>query len=226
MARVAIMRLYCLPGLGVDRRIFDRCDFGDHEVIKLDWPVMPRGSTLTDYARKMAALVDQDEPHVLLGLSMGGMVAQEMAAITRPARVIIVSSWKGPWEMPRLIRWLRPLRPERLLTEWMMRRCVPLIRIMRAKLGMETADATTHVQRMMARWPARQIRVMTRAVLDWPGARVNDLVHLHGDRDALMPLRHIRDPIVIPGGTHIMVYTLADAVSAAVRELLRGSRGS
>jgi pimeloyl-ACP methyl ester carboxylesterase len=217
------MRLYCLPGLGVDHRLFDRCDLGTAEVVKLDWPVMPRGSSLADYAAALAARVNKREPHVLLGVSMGGMVAQEMAAITGPRKVIIVSSWKGPWEMPPLIRWLRPFRPEMLLTEWIMRRCVPVIRLMRAKLGMETVEATRHIQMMLDRWSAEQIRVMVRAVLSWPGAEVKDLVHIHGDRDALMPLKFIRDPIIVRGGTHIMVYTLANEVSAAVRAALKGA---
>ena len=217
------MRLYCLPGLGIDHRIYDRCDFGRVDVVKLDWPLLDRGSTLRDYARVLAKEVNTAEPHMLVGISMGGMVAQEMAGITRPVKVIIISSWKGPQEMPRLIRWMRPLRVEVLLTGWMMRRCVPVIRFMRAKLGMETAQSTAHVSMMMERWPAEQIRVMVRAVLRWEGARVKELVHIHGDRDALMPIRHIRDPIVIHGGTHIMAYTCADEVSRTVREAIRAT---
>lgn len=214
------MRLYCLPGLGVAHRLYDRCDFGIHPINWLDWPVMPVGSMLEDYARVMATQVDAAEAHVLIGTSMGGMVAQEMAAITRPQRVIIISSWKGPQEIPWLIRAIRTLRLERLLTDWTMRRFVPTLRMMRWKLGAEKEDAQRLVGTMMNAWPAAQIRVMVRAALAWKGAEVKDLVHIHGDRDALMPVRCIKDAIVIKVGTHMMVYTMAGEVSAAVRSAL------
>lgn len=214
------MHLYCLPGLGTDHRLFERCDFGDQPITRFDWPEMPVGSTLADYARHFAALIDASEPHVLIGTSMGGMVAQELAAFTRPRLVVIISSWKGPQERPWYLTMLGRLGAERLVNRFFLERFVPTVRVMRWKLGLEDKDAQVHVMRMMERWSPQQLRVMIHACLTWHGAPVQHLVHIHGDRDALMPLRLIHDPRTVRGGTHLMVLTRAAEVSTLVREAI------
>lgn len=213
------MRLYCLPGLGTDHRLFERCDLGA-PVTWLDWPVMSAGTTLADYARSLAAQVNAAEPHAFVGTSMGGMVAQELALITKPRRVVIISSWKGPAERPPYINLLGALRAEVLVNDFFMKHFVPTVRMMRWKLGMESKGSQLLVQRMMERWSAVQLRVMIHACLTWKGVNASGVVHIHGDRDALMPVRLIRDPVVIAAGTHLMVYTKAQEVSAAVRSAI------
>lgn len=214
------MRLYCLPGLGADHRIYERCDFGTVPITWLDWPEMPMGSTLADYARVLAPIVDGSREHVLIGTSMGGMVAQELAVLTQPRLTVIISSWKGPEERPWLLALLGRLRAERLVNRFFMRHFVPTVRLMRWKLGMESEAAQRHVQLMMDRWSPAQLRVMIHACLTWKGVNARNVSHVHGDRDALMPVKLIHDARSIAGGTHLMVYTKAQEVSAAVRSIL------
>jgi pimeloyl-ACP methyl ester carboxylesterase len=218
------MRLYCLPGLGVDHRIYDRCDFGPLPITWLDWPTMPKGSTLADYAHALLPAINAREEHVLIGTSMGGMVAQELSLTTGPWRTIIISSWKGPQERPWLLDLLGRLRAERMVNDFFMKHFVPTVRVMRWKLGMEGGDATRHVQMMMERWSPRQLRTMIHACLSWKGVHATNVLHLHGDRDALMPVKLARGAKVIAGGTHLMVYTKAQEVSAAVRSEIMALR--
>ena len=214
------MRLYCLPGLGADHRIYDRCDFGSASITWLDWPEMPAGSTLADYARFLAPQVDRSQAHALIGTSMGGMVAQELALITKPVRTVIISSWKCPDERPWLLTLLGRLRAAYLVNRFFMRPSVPPVSMMRWKLGLESEAAQRHVQLMMDRWSPAQLRVMIHACLTWEGVDAHNAFHLHGNRDALMPVKRIRDAQVIAGGTHLMVYTNAPELSAVVRSII------
>jgi pimeloyl-ACP methyl ester carboxylesterase len=213
------MHLYLLPGLGADGRLFDRLDLQGHVVHRIDWPAMPTGSSFRDYAEVLARRVDADRPHALIGVSMGGMVAQEMAAITRPMRTIIISSWKGPHEMPMPIKLLRGTHAERLVTPVFMKHALPMVRW---QMGLETPEDVALFDAFIAATPLEQVRVQIAAVLGWegPAEPVKGLVHIHGSNDRLMPLSHIKHVTVIEGGSHFMVFNRPEAVGQALRSAL------
>jgi pimeloyl-ACP methyl ester carboxylesterase len=209
------MDLYLIPGLGADHRLFGRLALPGHQVHHLDWPDLPEGSTLRDYAEVLAERVVVADPHALIGVSMGGMVAQEMAALTQPVRTIIISSWKGPREMPPPIRLLRGTHPERLLTAAFLRSSLPL---MRWQMGADEPDDRTLFDAFMAGASIVQLRSQIAAVMGWDGpvAPVEGLVHIHGTADRLMPIRYVRDARRVKGGGHFMVYDRADDVAREV----------
>lgn len=183
---------------------------------------MVQGASLYAFAQELSKQVDASVDHVLIGVSMGGMVAQELAGITASKRTIIISSWKGRSEMPWNVKAMRGLGAERFLNETIVRRVVPFLRLLRYTLGLEDKASQALGQEMLAGFSARDLRVMVAAVLSWngPSTTVNDLVHIHGDKDRLMPIGSIKDPVVIKGGTHFMVFSKAGAVGAAVRRAL------
>lgn len=213
------MDAYLIPGLGADHRLFARLQLNGVSVHHLDHPALPRGATLKDYALAQASRVDQARPHVLIGVSMGGMVAQELAAITHPAMVILISSWKGTEEMPWSIRLLRGTHPERMLSRAVITRSLPVVRW---EMGVQGAEATALFDALVKDCPVESLKTQIHACLNWSGPEqpVHQLVHIHGDKDRLMPVGPIKDPVVINGGTHFMVFSMAAEVSAAVNTVL------
>jgi pimeloyl-ACP methyl ester carboxylesterase len=213
------MDLYLIPGLGADRRLFGGLQLTGHRVHYLEWPVMQAGSTLQDYACALAAEVDATVPHALVGVSMGGMVAAELARSTRPKRTIIISSWKGPQEMPPPIRLLRGTHPERLLTPAFVRTSLAL---MRWQMGVETEADRALFDAFLAATPLDQLRVQIAAVMEWEGppAPVEGLVHIHGSADRLMPIWFVKDVIRVEGGGHFMVCDRAGEVARLVLQAL------
>jgi pimeloyl-ACP methyl ester carboxylesterase len=213
------MDLYLIPGLGADHRLFGKLQLPGHRVHYLEWPVMPEGSSLRDYAGTLAEQVDTIGPHALIGVSMGGMVVQEMAALTRPERTVIISSWKGPQEMPPPIRVLRGTHAERMLTPVFMKSTLPL---MRWQMGLETNADKVLFDAFIAATPLEQLRVQVAAVLAWEGPPepLEGLVHIHGTADRLMPIWHIQRPLRVGGGGHFMVHNRAEEVGRMVRGVL------
>ncbi|MCO5273411.1 MAG: alpha/beta hydrolase [Flavobacteriales bacterium] len=212
------MILYLLPGVGCDRRLFSRLQLPGMEVNVLEWPAFPPGCTIGDLAEVMQEGVDKARPHVLAGVSLGGMVAQELALLTRPEKVLLISTWTGPREWPPRVRLAHALglpaliRPATMCVTW------PVKRI----LGPRPRDIDKLLWDMAVDQGAHQIRRGVEAVLRWKGSTWKGPVYrIHGDNDHVIPLRFAADRIV-PDGGHIMVLTKADEVSQALVEAVGG----
>lgn len=207
------MRLYLLPGMGCDDRLFERLDLEGLDVVKLTWPAFEQMDTLAAIARRLSVEVRSDEPHIIAGVSMGGMVAQELAAITKPSKVVLISSWTGPQEWNTLTRLNARLGLHHVIRDWSVRAAWPLKRLIdrRERSIDELLFAMTREQ------GARQLRRATAAIMRWEGSPWHGpLVRIHGDKDIVTPLRFPVDHVV-RGGQHVMVLTRPEEVSRLLR---------
>jgi hypothetical protein len=65
------------------------------------------------------------------------------------------------------------------------------------------------------------IRWSLNAIISWKQhERVPDLVHLHGDKDHLLPVRFTHPGFVVKNGGHLMVLNKADEVNEILKEVL------
>lgn len=210
------MDVYLIPGLGTDARLFSRMELGGYRTSVLEWPVYPAGITLAALALDMAAKVDAQRPHVLVGVSMGGMVAQELALLTAPQRVVLISSITGRSEMPPLLHLTRWTGLHHLITDATVRWSWPL----RRHFGVQDKAIARLLSDMAVDQGGTRIRRGTHAIVHWPGSRwEGPLQRIHGDRDRVLPMCFPVDQVV-PGGTHPMVITHGPQVSDAVLRLL------
>lgn len=208
------MTIYLLPGVGCDKRLFSRIELSGHEVKVLEWPPFPEGCTLDELAATLRAEVDAGRPHILAGVSMGGMVAEELALLTKPKKVILISTWTGPKEWPWHVHVAKFLHLSWMIGSFSLRATWPLKRI----LGKRPRDIDRLLWEMAMQQGAGKIRRGLEAVLRWKGGRwQGPLVRIHGDADRVTPLRFPVDHVV-HGGPHIMVLTRADEVSRLLIE--------
>jgi hypothetical protein len=133
--------------------------------------------------------------------------------------VVLISSWKGPQEMPAHLKLLRGTHPERLLSKIFMQGSLPVIRW---QMGVEKPEEVELLDSFLQMTSLEQLRVQISACLNWEGPPqpVPGLVHLHGDRDRLMPLSNIQGAQVVKGGGHFMVFSHGAEVSALVAKAL------
>ena len=213
------MIIHTIPGVAADPRIFSKLQIDGHDLVHHSLPEVREGATIGDHAQVIAEKNDRTEPHVLIGMSMGGMIAQELASITHPVLVIIISSWKGPQEMPVPIKALRGTHPERMVTPKFIRRIKPFLYW---QLGAGNDEDRSLIDTFIAHTSVDRIKHQLHASLNWDGLQVppQKILHIHGDSDHLMPIEMIKDPIVVKGGGHIMVFNKAAEISAILsREL-------
>ena len=152
---------------------------------------------------------------MLIGMSMGGMIVQEMAAITGAELVIIISSWKDADEMPIWIKQLRGTHPERIVSKKFIDRVLPLLYW---QMGAESDEDRELIEQFARGTPIEKIKMQMNACLNWNGRELAParLVHIHGDNDHLMPIGSIKRAIAVKGGGHFMVFNKAPEISELI----------
>ena len=196
--------VYFMPGLAASSSIFERIVLPTEsfEVILLDWVQPKKDETLVSYAQRMAQKVVHENA-VLIGVSFGGILVQEMTAFLTLKKLIIISSVKTRDEMPRRIKFAKTTNAYKLLPTSLLNNVEKLIKysfgnVINQKLKLY--EKFLHLRnKEYLDWAIEQVVCWDRSV---PDPRV---IHIHGDLDEVFPAKNINSFIPIKGGTHIMI---------------------
>ncbi|HEX6334967.1 MAG TPA: alpha/beta hydrolase [Flavisolibacter sp.] len=213
------MNLYLISGLGADRRAFEKLALPPHHTIHhIEWiPPLPK-ETLENYAHRLTAGIETSKPFVLVGLSFGGMIATAMNKWVTPRLTILISSISSYYELPWYFRLCGRLRIHRLVPRFLLREPG---RIVYGLFGARTPYEKKLLSVIMSETDPRFIRWSLDAIFNWrPWQCTGRVVHLHGDRDKILPLKYTSADHIIEKGSHFMVMTRAQKISEILTGLL------
>jgi len=183
-----------------------------------NWIAHAPGESFRDYAARFARTLNVESPVVLAGVSMGGMVALEMARVVPARCVVLIGSCRGPAAASRLLRTaerLSRLTPSILLDKG--RIVAPLFLGRGGSLNMEhrrlLADMVRGHAVSFLRWAAR-------AIIEWEGCEDPGVpvYHIHGDRDWVIPLSRVRPTRIVARGIHVLNFSHPAEVNAFLAE--------
>ena len=196
--------VYFMPGLAASPDIFEhlRLPEAEFEPFFLEWHIPVAGTSLQDYARQMAQNVTHPDP-VLVGVSFGGMLVQEMAAFLNARKVIIISSIKTRKEMPRRLLVARYTKLHKLLPTSLLNNVEVLSRY---AFGDPVNKRLKLYEKYLAVRDKRYLDWAIDQIVNWErDTALSGLVHIHGEKDAIFPIQYIGECIRVRGGTHTMI---------------------
>lgn len=193
-----------MPGMAAAPSIFEgiKLPSENFETHTLDWFIPQKGMSLTAYAQKMCTRIEHENP-VLLGVSFGGMLVQEMAKYINPKMVIVVSSVKSRAELPKRMLFAKYTKVHKLLPTGL----VNNVELLAKYAFGETVTKRLHLYE-------QYLSVRDKQYIDWSiDQLVNwkqatpppNVVHIHGEKDTVFPLSNIKECIVVKNGTHTMI---------------------
>src|SRR6267143_1496615 len=100
-------RIILFPGLGASEKLFERFDFGDRKTFVVKFLVPQKNETLYKYCQRLAVAIPADEELIFIGVSFGGILAQEVSKIILAKKIILISSIKAEMEKPRYFSWVK-----------------------------------------------------------------------------------------------------------------------
>lgn len=218
------MKVYFISGLAADRRVFKNIRLPEgFEAVYLDWIPPGKRESLASYSARLAQKIAPGEKYALLGLSMGGMIASEIAhqqhehGRAEPAITILISSMAGHQHLPthyKIAKWLKlyKLIPASLLKS---------ASTIKHLFTPETAEDRMVLAQVIKESDPSFIRWAVPAILKWKNVKVpRPLLHIHGSKDMTLPLRYVQPTHIIPGGGHVMILNRAEELNKLIEDAL------
>jgi pimeloyl-ACP methyl ester carboxylesterase len=212
--------LYIFSGLCADERIFQRIHFPDYvDVHFVKWIKPQKNETMDHYLDRLLIDFDLSKPIVLMGLSFGGVVAQEMSKKIKVERVIIISSLSRPSEMPWYFRFAARIRLHRIAPFGLIR---SMSTFARRVFGATTDETKILLAQYSKECDVDLLKWSIQQILSWKGENIRERpYHIHGTNDRLLPLKNKAVNFAIKGGGHFMVYENAELIEIHLRVCLQ-----
>ncbi|MDN3672191.1 alpha/beta hydrolase [Flavobacterium branchiarum] len=196
--------VYFMPGLAASATIFERIALPEDlfEMHLLEWEIPLDSESLTDYAKRITQNIKCQNP-VLVGVSFGGILVQEMAKHIATRKVIIISSVKSNVEFPRRMRIAKTTKAYKLIP---MRLILNVESLARFSFGEKINKRLKLYEKFLSVRDIRYLDWAVEQVVLWDRTRIDEnVIHIHGDQDEVFPIKYITNCVVVKGGTHIMI---------------------
>lgn len=198
------IHVYFMPGMAANTSIFDFINLPENrfQIHFLEWIIPTKGEDIKNYAKRMTAKITHDKV-VLIGVSFGGVIVQEMSKYLKLRKLIIISSVKSKYELPKRMRIARTTKAYKIL---------PTHFVKNFETFAKYAFGETVKKRL--KLYKKYLSISDKTYLDWAiknmvcweqEAVISNIIHIHGDKDPVFPIKNISNCIIVKGGTHIMI---------------------
>lgn len=196
--------VYFMPGLAASSAIFERIQLDEvvFEVHLLEWEIPRQRETLHSYAKRMASKIEEENV-VLVGVSFGGVLVQEMAPFLKVRKLIIISSVKTNLEVPLRMKIAKSTKAYKLVPTTLLQNIEVLSNF---NFGSAIQQRLKLYEKYLSVRDKNYLEWAIEQMLLWNRTKADKkVIHIHGDADEVFPIKNIKDCIVVKGGTHIMI---------------------
>jgi len=212
--------IYFVPGLSASSKIFEYLDLpaDKYTCHYLEW-ITPENEreSIEDYALRLCAFIKESNP-ILVGVSFGGIMVQEMARIVEAKKTIIISSVKNELEFPEKFKFAKITKIYKLFPTYSFKQIGGFAKEYfgpKVKKKIELYEKYQYIlEPIYLKWAFYTI-------LHWKKTyKSQNLYHIHGDADKIFPPKYITDFIPIKNGTHLMIIIKAKEISKVLQEII------
>ena len=199
-----IIHVYLMPGMAASPKIFEYIKLPENQfkIHLLEWIIPLDNETISDYALRLTKNIKHTDI-VLLGVSFGGVLVQEMSKHIRVKKLIIVSSVKTKHELSKKMLLAKAtkaylLAPTQLASKIDIFEKYAFGKNIKKRLELYKMYLSVNDSKYLS-WAIKEIVCWEQV------AYRSDIIHIHGDKDSVFPIENIKNAIVIKNGTHIAI---------------------
>jgi len=220
MGESKTMNVYFISGLGADRRAFERLKLPvRYSIHHLDWIPPLKDESLNDYAKRLSASIDTSHPFCIVGLSMGGMIASIMSNFLHPYKTVLISSIGCNKEFPPLLRFANKTKAYKLVPGLIFR--PKNLYLVQRLFGTKTRNEKTLIRYFISQTNPTFMKWAIAAIVNWQDCeRPQNIFHIHGNGDKMLPIKYTKPDAVIDKGSHFMVWANAGEISRILEQAL------
>lgn len=212
--------IYFVPGMAANSKIFEhiQLDKNYYECHFLEWKIpTSKDESIEMYAQRMCDQIIHETP-VLIGVSFGGIVVQEMSKIISTKKTIIISSVKSNLELPKRLKLAASTKAYKLFPGKLIENLDSYIDYFLGDFQQKKIDA---YKKYMSVRNATYLHWAIYSVLHWKQSEpLINISHIHGTNDGIFPSKHILNYIEVENGTHAMILTKGKKISMEIDKIL------
>lgn len=212
--------IYFMPGLAAGPEIFKKLtlDKEKYTFHYLKWmKPLDVEEKIDNYALRLSTEITEENP-VLVGVSFGGIMVQELAKFLNPRKVIIISSVKSPDELPQRFRFAKFTKIYKLFPIKVIENFEDYTKYFLGKTLKKKADLYKKYLYVRSK---ESLKWSIYNIIKWEQIKpIENIIHIHGSADSVFPIKNIKNAIEIKEGTHIMILTKAKKISKIIDKVL------
>ncbi len=199
-----LIHVYFMPGMAASPKIFEHIKLPENQFRMhfLEWAIPVDNEGFEDYALRMNEKITHNNV-VLVGVSFGGVLVQQMDKTINARKLIIVSSVKSMFELPKRMILAKTTCAYKILPTQLASKIdvfekyafgktiTKRLELYKKYLSVNDPKYLSWAIKHMVCWEQKEHR--------------KDIVHIHGDKDSVFPIKYIKKCIVIKNGTHIAI---------------------
>lgn len=210
-----------MPGMSANSLIFERIEFpSNFSLHYLEWIDPRKDESLEEYAKRFSKLIIHKNP-ILIGVSFGGVLVQEISKIIKHNKLIIISSIKCNEELPPHMKFGKITKSYKLLPLKWINDFESLISFV---LGPKIKKRVELYRKYLSKRDENYLNWCIRELIEWKQNKpIDNIIHIHGSKDVIFPTNLLSDYIELPGGDHAMILKRAEWISKKIPILIKGN---
>lgn len=212
--------VYFVPGMAANSKIYERIvlDKNRFELHFLEWSVpLSKQEPIQAYAKRFSQQITHKDP-VLIGVSFGGILVQEISKIIPTKKIVIISSIKSKHELSKRFRLIQKMRIYRLFPAKFIKNLEGYTQFF---LDDYQQKKLAVYQKYMSFLDPDYLHWAIYTLLHWQQKRpLKKTIHIQGTNDRVFPIKTIKNCIPIKNGTHAMILTKPSSISKEIEKAL------
>ena len=209
--------IYIFSGLGADERVFQKLDFTGLKITFIQWTVPQERETIEDYATRILSQIKTIKP-TLIGLSFGGIMAVEVAKQIDTEKVILIASAKTKIEIPFYYRLAGQIKIHRLLPTTLLKKSNFISNWF---FGVTSSFDKELLKTILKETDATFLTWAIDKIVGWTNqTELENLKHIHGTADRILPIRFVNCDLKVNNGGHFMTLNKANELTKLIREIV------
>ncbi|WP_298496687.1 alpha/beta hydrolase [uncultured Algibacter sp.] len=217
-----IIHVYLMPGMAASPKIFEYIKLPESQfkIHLLEWIIPLSNEGLSDYAYRLSNNIKHKDI-VLLGVSFGGVLVQEISKQINVRKLIIVSSVKSMNELPKKMLLAKTTKAYTLVPTQLASKIDVLEKY---AFGATITKRLELYKKYLSVNDSKYLSWAIKEMVCWNQLDFrSDIIHIHGDKDSVFPIKNIKKCIVIKNGTHIAIINKYKWFNENLPKLILGS---
>ena len=213
-----IYNVYLMPGMAANPLIFEGLHFPVNFVIHyLEWLLPKEKESLNSYCTRLSADI-KGSNIILIGVSFGGIIVQEISKIIRVKKTIIISSVKTKKELP----FMMTIGKSTGLYKYVPVNWIDNVEsLAKFVFGPSIKKKIGLYRRYLSVRDEHYLKWCIDKIINWDNEKVpKNLIHIHGSLDLVFPSVYISNAILVKNATHAMILTKASWLNKNIPELI------